>query len=271
MAHAREPVFRALELTAAALVRAQKLDLHYEGLATVPHAGGAVLAINHTAYVDFLPAAYGVYLADRRIRFLIKSEVMDIAIMRFLVNHTRTIPVDRSAGAEAYVHAVRSLRDGEIVAVYPEATISRSFELKEFKSGAVRMAAEAGVPIIPVIVWGAHRQWTKGGRRRMGRSGIRVDVRFGAPIRVPRGVDVDETTADLRAVMTRMLHEVQDGYGPHPAGEFWVPARLGGSAPTPDEAVVIEEDEAQRKAAIRAEKVAERARKDAARQRRPRS
>ena len=55
-----------------------------------------------------------------------------------------------------------------------------------------------------------------------------------------------------------MLHEVQDAYGEHPKGEFWVPARLGGSAPTPEEAAVIETEEAQRKAEERARKASSR-------------
>ena len=50
-----------------------------------------------------------------------------------------------------------------------------------------------------------------------------------------------------------MLLDVQQAYGPHPAGELWVPARLGGSAPTRDEAAVIEDAEAQRKAEARAQ------------------
>ena len=54
------------------------------------------------------------------------------------------------------------LKEGELVGVYPEATISRSFEIKEFKSGAARMAIAADVPIVPHIVWGAQRIWTKG-------------------------------------------------------------------------------------------------------------
>ncbi|PRC58069.1 1-acyl-sn-glycerol-3-phosphate acyltransferase, partial [Mycobacterium sp. ITM-2017-0098] len=83
--------------------------------------------------------------------------------------HTGTIPVDRKAGAGAYAAAVESLRRGEIVGVYPEATISRSFELKEFKTGAVRMAKEAQVPIVPVIVWGAQRLWTKDHPKALGR------------------------------------------------------------------------------------------------------
>ena len=54
----------------------------------------------------------------------------------------RHIPVDREAGATSFRAAVDALKAGEIVGVFPEATISRSFELKEFKSGTVRMAAQ---------------------------------------------------------------------------------------------------------------------------------
>lgn len=252
-AHRCEPVFRALEIIATTLARAQKLDLQYSGLENIPRIGGAVLVLNHTAYVDFIPAAIGVHRVGRRVRFMIKSEVMDIGIMRFLVNNTRTIPVDRSQGAQAYRAALSSLHEGEIVAVYPEATISRSFELKEFKTGAVRMAAGAHVPMVPAIVWGAHRQWTKSGRRAMGRRGIPIAVRFGRPITVAPDVDAEAETTRLRETMTQMLHTVQSTY-PHPAGEFWVPARLGGSAPTPAAAATIETEEAARKAAARAAK-----------------
>lgn len=250
----REPVFRTLEIIAHSLSRAQGLDLHISGVENVPRRGGGVLLINHTGYVDFLPAAIGVYRAGRRVRFMIKSEVMDVAIMRFLVTRTKTVPVDRSRGEDAYRAAVDSLRAGEIVAVYPEATISRSFELKEFKTGAARMAAESGVPVVPTIVWGSQRQWTKGGTRNMGRSKLPVHVRFGTPITVPADANAGTVTAQLRETMCELLYEVQDDYGPHPAGEFWVPSRLGGSAPTPAEAAVIEKEEAERRAAARERK-----------------
>ncbi|WP_439031118.1 lysophospholipid acyltransferase family protein [Gordonia terrae] len=256
----REPVYRALEIIANGLARAQALDLHFTGIDNVPDSGGAVVCVNHTGYLDFLPLALGVQRAGRRTRFLIKSEVMDVAIMRFLVNHTKTVPVDRSRGAEAYQAAVGRLRDGHIVAVYPEATISRSFELKDFKSGAVRMATEAGVPIVPAIVWGAHRQWTKGGRRNIGRSRLPVHVRFGMPFTPGPDQTPERETLRLRDTMATMLLEVQDAYGAHPPGEFWVPSRLGGSAPTPQEAAVIEADEALRKAEARAQRAAAKSR-----------
>ena len=48
-----------------------------------------------------------------------------------------------------------------MVGIFPEATISRSFELKEFKTGAVRLAASAEVPLIPLVLWGTQRMFTK--------------------------------------------------------------------------------------------------------------
>lgn len=237
-----EPVFRALEIAAKILVKVQGLKLTFLDLDKLPAAGGVVLAINHTAYVDFLPAALGVHHRDRRVRFMIKSEMQQIAIMRFLIKHTGTVPVDRSAGAQAYELAVQALRDGEVVGVYPEATISRSFEIKTFKSGVARMAMDAEVPIVPVIVWGAQRIATKGGPRNLGRSRTPIIVQFGDPIAPGRGdaIDARRLADHLRSTMQGMLADVQERYGEHPAGAYWVPARLGGGAPTMAEAEALD-------------------------------
>ena len=85
--------------------------------------------------------------------------------------------MDRASGAASYEAAVEQLKAGELVGVYPEATISRSFEIKEFKSGAARMAIEAGVPIIPHIVWGAQRIWTKDHPKKLFRPKVPIAVR----------------------------------------------------------------------------------------------
>jgi 1-acyl-sn-glycerol-3-phosphate acyltransferase len=235
-----EPVFRVLEITAEAATRATGTRIDYQGLDHIPARGGAVVAINHTSYVDWLPAALAVKRRGRRLRFMIKSEMEQVTVVGFLIRHTGTIPVDRRAGAGAYAVAVQSLRAGELVGVYPEATISRSFELKEFKTGAVRMALEAQVPIVPLIVWGTQRIWTKDHPRALGRRKIPVAVQIGAPI-APGGSTTDLGVA-LRASMTDLLDRAQAGY-PRPAGEYWVPHRLGGSAPAPAEARRLDEAE----------------------------
>jgi 1-acyl-sn-glycerol-3-phosphate acyltransferase len=235
-----EPVFRTLEITAKALVMATGTKITYQNLENIPRTGGAVIAINHTSYVDFLPAALAVHYRGRRIRYMIKAEMQQVKIVNFLIKHTKTVPVNRGAGSKAYAEAVRLLQAGEVVGLMPEATISRSFELKEFKTGAARMALEAGVPMVPLIVWGAQRMWTKDHPRNLGRKKIPVIVAAGRPLS-PAG-DVEHLDEALRDEMTAVLHRVQEEY-PHPEGAFWVPQRLGGGAPTVAEAKILEETE----------------------------
>lgn len=244
-----EPTYRTLEILAKLLVLATGTRISYFGVENVPERGGAVVAINHTSYVDWLPAALAMNRRRRRMRYMIKAEMQRVKLVNFLIKRTRTIPVDRGAGADAYAVAVQRLREGELVGVYPEATISRSFELKEFKSGAARMAVEADVPIVPVIVWGAQRIWTKGHPRRIGRTKVPIIVQVGPPF--PARGDIAQTDAALREAMTGLLHQVQQRYR-HPPGAYWVPRRLGGGAPTPAEAAQLDADEAAAKAAGRA-------------------
>jgi 1-acyl-sn-glycerol-3-phosphate acyltransferase len=244
-----EPVFRTLEITAKALVMATGTTITYENLQYIPRTGGAVIAINHTSYVDWLPAALAMHYRGRRIRYMIKAEMQGVKAVNFLIRHTKTVPVDRGAGAQAYAEAVRLLRAGEVVGLMPEATISRSFELKDFKTGAARMALEADVPTVPLIVWGAQRIWTKGHPRSLGRAKIPVIVAVGRPLSPNR--DVEHLDATLREEMTSLLHRVQEQY-PHPEGAYWVPRRLGGSAPTVAEAKIIEETERTERARKRA-------------------
>jgi 1-acyl-sn-glycerol-3-phosphate acyltransferase len=243
-----EPTFRTIEIVSRLGVLAFGNRITYSGEENIPQHGGAVIAINHTSYVDFLPAALAVHRRGRRLRFMIKVEMQQVKVVNFLIKHTGTIPVDRNAGAGAYAVAVQRLRGGELVGVYPEATISRSFELKEFKTGAARMAREADVPIVPVIVWGAQRIWTKDHPRHLGRNKVPITVQVGPPLQATE--DIARTGAALRESMTKLLYQAQQRY-PHPAGEYWVPRRLCGGAPTLAEAAQIEADEAAARAAGR--------------------
>lgn len=251
-----EPWYATVAVVARLTWRFQGLKITVTGAEHVPATGGAIIAINHTGYLDFpfagLPA-YGLR-PKRRVRFMAKKETFDNKVTGPIMRGCRHIAVDRGQGAESFATAVEYLRAGELVGVYPEATISRSFELKEFKSGAARMAVEAQVPIIPHIVWGAQRLWTKDHPKRLGRSKVPISVTVGEPI--PPTLPVPDLQALLHARMQHLLTEAQDHYGPHPEGAFWVPRRLGGGAPTPAEATRLDAEEAQRKAAARAARAA---------------
>lgn len=237
-----EPVYASVITTARLLWLAEGLKFKISGVENVPKSGPGVIALNHTGYMDFTYAGIPAYLQGKRyVRFMAKKEVFDNKVSGPIMRALKHIPVDRSHGAESYHAAVDYLKQGELVGVYPEATISRSFELKEFKTGAARMALEANAPLIPTVIWGAQRVWTKGFPKRLGRTGFTIMVGVAEPIE-PVG-DPETLTAQLHKSMSEKLLELQDAYGEHPKGEFWVPARLGGSAPTLEEANRLDAEE----------------------------
>lgn len=248
---AREPVFDVLTGLVRGLFRAQGLRMEITGQEHIPRSGGAVLAVNHTAYLDFMEVGLVGRRSGRNVRYMMKAE-LEHGIVGWLMKHCKAIGVDRSHGAQSYGRAVAALRDGEIVVVYPEATISRSFELKEFKSGAARMSIESGMPIVPMTIWGAQRIWTKDLPKELGRNHFPIHIRIGEPIAPPPGeltaAGVDELTAQLHARMGDLLELAQKGYE-MPADAPWVPARLGGAAPTPERAAVLDEEELARRRA----------------------
>jgi 1-acyl-sn-glycerol-3-phosphate acyltransferase len=211
-----------------------------------------VLASNHVSYLDFIFAGYAAQPSGRLVRFMAKKEVFDHRVGGPVMRSLHHIPVDRGSGLESYAAALTALRAGEVVGIFPEATISRSFELKGFKSGAVRMAAAVDVPLVPVVVWGTQRMFTKDHPRDFSR-GHTVAVTVGEPMTV-RGGDPLGETARLKATMRQLLDETIRAYPQMPAGAWWLPRSYGGSAPTLEEAARL--DAAERKA--RAAKLAQR-------------
>jgi 1-acyl-sn-glycerol-3-phosphate acyltransferase len=201
----------------------------------VPATGGAIICSNHVSYFDFTFLGLGALPQHRLVRFMAKSAVFDHWFAGRFMRAMRHIPVDRRAGAAAFEAAVRALKDGEVVGVFPEATISPSFTVKDLKAGAARMAVQSGVPIIPAAVWGGHRVATKGKVHL--RRGVAVTVILGEPIVAEPGEKAQSILRRTRAAMESLLDEAQRTYPQQPAGpddRWWLPAHLGGTAPTPE-------------------------------------
>jgi 1-acyl-sn-glycerol-3-phosphate acyltransferase len=247
-----EVVYPTVIGLARVVFRAQGLRFSLQGTEHVPRQGGAVMVLNHIGYMDFTYAGFAALPAKRLVRFMAKQEVFDHRISGPLMRGMHHISVDREAGSASFREALTALKNGEIVGVFPEATISRSFQLKEFKAGAVRMAAAARVPLLPAVIWGSQRVWTKDHPKRLGRTRTPITVRVGEPITVEPKADMNAVTEVLRERMTTMLHEVQQQYPETPADPsqaWWLPADMGGAAPTPEEAARI--DAAERDARAR--------------------
>jgi len=209
------------------------LKFDFEGVENIPREGGAVLSINHIGYLDFALAGTAALPAGRYVRFMAKKEIFDNKLAGPLMRGMHHICVDRSSGTASFVAALRALRSGEVIGIFPEGTISVSFEIKELKTGAVRLAMGAGVPVIPTIVWGSQRIWTKKVKRDLRRKKVPITVAFGAPLYFDKQSDVEAGEKLLRETMISMLHEVQEKYPDSHQGQRWAPVRLGGIAPAP--------------------------------------
>ncbi|SDL43828.1 1-acyl-sn-glycerol-3-phosphate acyltransferases [Lentzea albidocapillata subsp. violacea] len=223
---------------AAAKLMFKVLDLRItvEGAHHVPRTGGAVLASNHVSYLDFIFAGFGAHPSGRLTRFMAKHEIFANKIAGPLMRGMHHIPVDRSAGQGSYQQALSALRTGEVVGIFPEATISRSFTIKDIKSGANRLAHEAGVPIIPVALWGTQRLWTKGRPKNLTQRHVPVTILIGEPFEPSPGDSGDDV---LRKRMQELLDTAQASY-PNEPGAWWAPAHLGGTAPTPEQAARLD-------------------------------
>jgi 1-acyl-sn-glycerol-3-phosphate acyltransferase len=250
-----EPTYTPVIALARAVFRGLGLKFVVSGQEHVPRTGGAVMAINHVGYLDFTFAGLAARPAGRLVRFMAKKEVFDHKISGPLMRGMKHIPVDRhGAAGDSYQLAVKALAGGEIVGVFPEATISLSYELKEFKTGAARMAMEAGVPILPCVVWGSQRILTKGRPKDLTR-GTPIRIVVGEPFTPEPSADPVAVTAELKTRMQALLDEARATYpsGPRtPDDTWWIPESMGGTAPTLEEAARRHADADAARAARRA-------------------
>ena len=192
----RDVTYPPIIVTAKTAFRALGQRFQMTGTEHVPREGGVLLAYNHIGYVDFVYGGLAANPSGRLVRFMSKRELFDHRWVGPLMRSLHHIEVDRGEGVASFHTAVDYLKRGEAVGIFPEATISRAMELKEFKTGAVRIAAEAGVPLVPVILWGTQRMMTKDHPRDFSR-GKTIAIHVGEPMHVT-GRDPVAETAELQ-------------------------------------------------------------------------
>ncbi|MCD5313746.1 lysophospholipid acyltransferase family protein [Kineosporia babensis] len=198
---------------------------NWRGAENLPATGGVVTVSNHISHFD--PFTYGHFVYDngRHPRFLAKESLFRLPLLGRIVRGAGQIPVyreTRDAGA-AYSAAVAAVRRGELVAIFPEGTITRDPALWPMrgKSGAVRVALETGAPLVPIAQWGAQDVLAPYSRRfrlypRTTSSvvaGPPIDLSpyQGRPITVPL---LAEATEHVMDVLTGLLEQIRDEPAP---------------------------------------------------------
>ena len=176
----------------------------FEGFEHIPKDGPALVAANHISYFDPLAHAYFLVKAGRLPRYLAKIELFRNRFTGPVLRNLHHIPVRRGSGDRAPIEfGSKALREGEMVVVYPESTVTTSPDLSPMKgkTGVVRLALATGVPVIPLAVWGTAPVWQRDGKR---------DLKFGRPIWVKAGPPLDLSRYEDRAEDPEALREATD-------------------------------------------------------------
>lgn len=169
------------------------------GAGHVPDQGGVILAANHVSYLDIPLLAVSL---RRRVDFMGKAELFRTAVGRFLFRRLGAFPVRRGEGdRQAMGEAVRRIREGRVVAIFPEGTRSRDGTLRRGKGGVGALAVQSGARVIPVFIRGTF-EW-----RRL----RPVTVIFGSPIdcgALLREAEGEKSRESYAAVSQRIMEEI---------------------------------------------------------------
>lgn len=228
------------------LFRALGLQIRVSGVEHLPAAGPVVVAANHSSFLDFMFVGLAAVQRGRLVRFMAKQSVFRSRLSGPLMRGMAHIPVDRAHGELAARQALRALRSGEVVGIYPEATIGRAFVVKDaedLRRGAAYLALATGAPLVPVAHWGIHRIFTVDGRYSL-RRGTAVEVVVGEPLVPLPGEDAEALTARLHDRLSGLVDELLARYPQPPAdpsAAWWWPAARGGAAPTLADARALDE------------------------------
>jgi len=211
----RPSFFWLLAATAAPLVGLiAKLEI--EGGEKLPREGAYVLAPNHYSEFDPLVVALATWKIGRAPRFMAKESLFRIPVLGWVLRKTGMVPVARTssrASAQQTLETAETLVEhGRGLIVYPEGTLTREPEMWPMrgKTGAVRLALEGGIPLIPVAHWGAQQILPRYGKLKLWPLRRRVRVIVGDPVDLSEYASQARTgqPAALAAATDRLMAEI---------------------------------------------------------------
>ncbi|NMC69874.1 MAG: alpha/beta fold hydrolase [Myxococcales bacterium] len=209
--------FYGMARTVLGRVYAKNNDLQAEGLEHVPMTGGVLFAANHQSWNDVQVVGA---TCPRRLRFLAKTEFETWPILRHLIALSDSPFIRRGGDPQGMAQAVRALREGRALVIFPEGTIPGEEDkgrhevepdtgLLRGHTGAVRLAIEAQVPIVPVGVSGTGKSFPPEVYPRLelleAPRPVPVTVRYGEPIRYDRYHGKPVGADDLRRLTKELM------------------------------------------------------------------
>lgn len=206
-----------------------------QGMENLPK-GGYILVANHVNYLDPLAFAYSVFIHMKRTpHYLAKESLFRLPIIGALLPKVGQIPVYRTGRSndEPLRAAIEFLKAGQVVVVFPEGTLTRDPDLWPMrgKSGAIRLAIELGLPIVPAGHWGIEKILGTYTKKFKPNPFHTVNVVIGKPMRFDElrkdGVSAQEVNGATEKVMREIAAIVGELRGETPPKELWDPAKKG--------------------------------------------
>lgn len=212
-------------------------DIRVRNPEALPAEGPFVLAPNHYSEIDPVIVGIATWKAGRAPHFMAKASLWKIPVLRWILNGLKQIPVqrDRSARTGTPMEAAAKVVENQgAVIVYPEGSLTRDPDLWPMrgKSGAVRLAKAADIPLIPAAHWGTQRLMPRYGRGIRPIPRKRIDVVFGEPLDLSSVTDAQNQAQVTRAteqLMTEISKLVGELRGVEPPQERWDPSSAGQS------------------------------------------
>ena len=178
------------------------LGLKVEGRENIPDTGAIIVAPNHKSYWD--PPVIGVAFHNRVIHYMAKEELFKNPIFGWVIRQFGTFPVKRgTVDRTAVRQAVRELKSGNPLGIFPEGTRIRREGLGRFHSGMASLALMTGTPVIPVAVLGSMDLPKRNGP---------LAVLVGKPIEVEKERPTDEKVAELNERVKGEIQRLMDDY-----------------------------------------------------------
>ena len=199
----------------------------------LPKTGPFILSPNHYSEIDPIAVGAGVWHLGRLPRFMAKASLFRNPLIGWVFRSTGQVPVERvgPAGASALGAAGELIRNNSGVIVYPEGSLTRDPDLWPMrgKTGAIRLALESGIPVIPMAHWGTQELMPRYAKRIHPIPRKTIHVAVGKPLDLSRfqGREIDQKTVNeaTEVLMTEITRLLAGLRGEEPPTERWNPGK----------------------------------------------
>ena len=199
----------------------------------MPHSGAVVITPNHYSNIDPVVIGVATWYLGRLPRFMAKASILKVPVLGWILLKSGQIPVERggSTRSSAALNAAKELVSKErAVIVYPEGSLTRDPDIWPMrgKSGAVRLALELGIPVIPIAHWGTQNLMARYSKKINVFPRHTIDVKVGDPVDLSefqgKPLDNKTLTAATTKVMDAITALLEDLRGEKAPATRWNPA-----------------------------------------------